>query len=49
MQKDELNRKGLVEKERLYYYNERLFIPDVGNWRLLLLQQAHDIPCCGLV
>ncbi len=47
IQKDELNRKGLIGKEGLYYYNERLFIPDVENWRLLILQQAHDIPTAG--
>ena len=47
MEKDELKKKGLIEKDELYYYNERLFIPDIKNWRLLLLQQAHDIPTAG--
>jgi hypothetical protein len=47
MQRDELNKKGLVEKEGLYYYNGRLYIPDEKNWRSLILQQAHDIPTAG--
>jgi hypothetical protein len=44
---NELKKKGLIEKDELYYYNGRLFIPDNKNWRLLLLQQAHDIPTAG--
>ena len=47
MNKDELKLKGLVEIEGVYYYNGRLFIPDINHWRSLLLQQAHDIPTAG--
>jgi hypothetical protein len=37
----------LIQKNNLYYYKNRLYIPDHGQLRLKLLQQAHDIPIAG--
>jgi hypothetical protein len=48
---DEMTRKQkkleLIQRNNLYYYKDRLYIPDHEQLRLKLLQQAHDIPIAG--
>ena len=48
---EEMSRKQrkleLIQRNNLYYYKDRLYIPDHEQLRLKLLQQAHDIPIAG--
>jgi hypothetical protein len=37
----------LKQKNNIYYYHDRIYIPDHDQLRLKLLQQAHDIPIAG--
>jgi len=37
----------LKQKNNIYYYHGRVYIPDHDHLRLKLLQQAHDIPIAG--